>query len=233
MNIKISKKEHDYLLNDVPNRQFLFGSRLFETHTEKSDYDYLCIYDFSKLSDVPYSVISAYPNIHSFQYDDKENNKQYIWMSAEQFHFNLRSGDGTILSDVILFNNCDENDYNIVRTTKVIRAYCGVAKRDMKLHAKDPKKRFHARKSIYIANCLMDGEMPLKSTIQSFMIDDVGVKDICKSIDDSRSRINKISDDNLLPTYHINLTKNVGDLTIGESLVYKLVKSNNIKEFKY
>lgn len=47
MNIKITKEEHERLCR-VPYEEYLFGSRLFGTHTEKSDYDYIRVYNYNK-----------------------------------------------------------------------------------------------------------------------------------------------------------------------------------------
>lgn len=150
MNIKISKEEHERLCK-VPYEEYLFGSRLFGTHTKESDYDYIRVYNYE---DVFATKMIGLPNIHSFQVDLE--GVQYIWMTKEQFWGGLRSGDGTMQSDILMFGNHFNKDFalKICRSYNIVKAYLGVAKRDLKLH-KNEKKRFHAHRSIYIAQELM------------------------------------------------------------------------------
>src|SRR5690349_1612107 len=123
MNIKITKEQHERL-NTSRYIQYEFGSRLFGTNREDSDYDYMRVYDYDSVFGEKYK---GYPNIHSFQYDSAETNSQYIWVTQEQFYTNLMSGDGTIHSDILLFSKESEKIGDQVlkmcRTFKIIRAY--------------------------------------------------------------------------------------------------------------
>ena len=151
MNIKINKEEADYIFS-LNNKQYIFGSKLYGTSNDDSDTDILVIYEsFHKERDV------FYPNYHQFQYDDLENNKQYVFTSKEMFYKNLLSGDSTINSDIVLFNDnfIDIKDkLNICRTYKVIKAYIGFANRDIKNINKGKNKHFHIERSLYSAEKL-------------------------------------------------------------------------------
>lgn len=230
MNLKISKEHHERLSKYITNK-YLFGSRLFGTHHENSDYDYIAIYDYEKVFGITENKFGQYPNIHSLQFDDVENNTQYVWMSQKQFNKILHSGDGTMLSDVVLFNDVgmtDKEKLSLCRTYKIIKAYCGVAKRDIKLHPNSMKKRFHAVRSIYTATCLMDGVMPKKDTIQ-YIQKYIGVmaslNEISDLISEARMRSNKMLENGELSHYNIPTT--------GDDLLDVLLGTNNIGEFKY
>ena len=151
-------------------------------------------------------------------------------MTMEQFSKNLSSGDGTIMSDVILFGSLGESDEDklkLCRTYKIIKAYAGVAKRDLKLHPNSSKKRFHVMRSLYIANTLMDNEVPVKEEVQK-IVDDMDVVDnemLSKFIKETRERANKMLDDGELSHYNIDKT--------GDDLLDILLNTNNIGEFKY
>lgn len=222
MNVKITKEEHERLCRH-DFEEHLFGSRLFGTHTEDSDYDYIRIYEHTDVFQ-----ISGYnlPNIHSFQFDDKENNAQYVWMTKEQFWGNLYSGDGTMQSDVVMFGGkwMESEILTLCRTYKIIRAYCGVAKRDVTLHGKDIKKRFHAERSLYIAECLINNEVPNVETIQTFK-GLTGAVHIIENSKSLRATASSMYEKRSLHNYHIPLTS--------DTLLNKMLGANNIREFKY
>lgn len=230
MNLKIKKEEHERL-NQFRMAKYVFGSRLFGTENENSDTDYLCVYGFEGVFGIEEEKFSEYPNIHSFQYDDKENNTQYIWMTLKQFVQGKNSGDGTIITDVVLFseNNglTDKEKLDECRTYKIIKGYCGVAKRDIKLHPKSENKRFHAMRSIYIANCLMSNVVPSIEQIQYLKknIAYFNIEDIVLAITDARIRASKMLDDGELTHYNLPKTE--------DTLLDKFLGMNNIGEFKY
>lgn len=222
MNIKIKIEEHERLCSSDYD-EYLFGSRLFGTHTSKSDYDYLRVYKYESV----FNTFDYYlPNIHSFQYDDKENNTQYLWMTKQQFWKNLYSGDGTMQSDVILFDDKfnDEEAIRLCRTYKIIRAYCGVAKRDLKLHS-NRKKVFHVERSLYIAQCLIDGELPRLENIKIFSQRFGNVEELKRLEKKLRNIASKLYENKELHNY---LVPNTND-----ELLNKMLKANNIREFKY
>lgn len=221
MNIKITKEQHERLCGHKFT-QYLFGSRLFGTHTEESDYDYIRVYDYNDV----FGIKTYHPNIHSFQYDDTENNTQYIWMSKEQFHGCMLSGDGTMQTDILMFSGkfTIEEALNVCRTYKVIKAYCGVAKRDVKLHNTE-KKRFHAQRSIYIAKCLMKGGLPRLDYIRNIPNNLLSRKTLISLADETRKEANQMYMDGRLNNYYVPNTD--------DDLLNLMIGSNNIKEFKY
>lgn len=229
MNLKITKSEHERLLKGLITKH-IFGSRLFGTATDNSDTDYIALYDFEKVFGVKESQYQQYPNIHSFQFDDLENNEQYVWMTELQFTKGLLSGDGTMISDVILFStDIITNQYRLdaCRSYKIIKAYCGVAKRDLKLHPNVVKKRFHVMRSVYIANSLMSNIVPTVEHIQYIQenIERYSVMDMFRSVEDARRRANDMLDSGELKSYVIEDTS--------DKLLDKFLNMNNIGEFRY
>lgn len=220
MNIKITKKEHERLCQ-VSYEEYLFGSRLFGTHTEKSDYDYIRVYDYFDNFD---SKCDWLPNIHSFQVD--LDGVQYIWMTKEQFWRGLSSGDGTIQSDILMYSGKFDKEFalNMCSRYNVIKAYLGVGKRDLKLHNTD-KKRFHAHRSIYTAQQLLKGEVPTLEVIREIS-NNLGTKlelnNWCSSL---RKILNSRYDKGEIVRYHIESKR--------DTLLDKMERANNIKEFKY
>jgi hypothetical protein len=221
MNIKINKEQHERLCK-TNYYEYKFGSRLFGTNREDSDYDYMRIYNYK---DVFKEDFKGLPNIHSLQYDDSENNSQYIWVTQEQFWENLISGDGTIHSDILMFsenriNNCLE----ICRTFKIIRAYCGVSKRDLKLH-NSKNKLFHANRSLYIAECLIDNILPTKEKMQEIALNLENKEVLLQKEIRLRQKASDMYQNHLLHNYYIPETE--------DDLLNVLLSANNIREFKY
>jgi hypothetical protein len=222
MNVKITKEEHERLCRSQ-FIEYTFGSRLFKTHTTDSDLDLMRVYDYNTVfSHGDYHM----PNIHSFQYDDVENKTQYLWLTQRQFWQNLYSGDGTMQSDVVLFSGkWDEAEALLLcRTFKVIKAYCGVAKRDLKLH-KDPKKIFHAHRSLYIAKKLIEREMPCIEDIQDIKENPFEPETLQLMEKDFRAQAARLYESHGLHNYTIPVTI--------DSLLNKMLEANNIREFRY
>ena len=221
MNIKITKEQHERLCKSK-YVEYKFGSRLFGTNKEDSDYDYMRVYKYESVYNEHYKGL---PNIHSLQYDDYENNSQYIWATEQQFWCNLFSGDGTINSDILMFSNgADEEVLKVCRTFKIIRAYCGVSKRDLKLH-NSKNKLFHANRSLYIAESLINNVLPTKEKIQEIALN-LKNKDWClhKEIE-LRRKASDMYQNHLLHNYYIPETD--------DNLLNIILQANNTREFKY
>lgn len=220
MNIKITEQEHKKLLK-YETMSFLVGSHLYGTNTEDSDKDYLRFYR-PPLDWKDYGL----PNIHQFQYS--EQGIDHNWTTLKQFAENQKSGDSTINSDLIMFdsdfveNYTNEKRLSMVRTYKVIKAYIGFAKRDIK-----KGRLFHAHRSLYCAECLMDGGMPKKEVIQRLHKnqDQFDSDALTLMEKEFRQRANQMYDKGELSLYHIP--------TVKDPLLQKLLESNNVKEFKY
>lgn len=221
MNIKITKEQHERLCK-VNYHEYLFGSRLFGTHREESDYDYMRIYNYG---DVFGNEFKGLPNIHSLQFDNPENNSQYIWVTHEQFWGNLMSGDGTIHSDILMFSeNRTPNCLKLCRTFKIIRAYCGVAKRDLKLH-NSKNKLFHANRSLYIAECLIDNILPTKEKIQEIALKLENKELLLQKEVRLRQKASEMYQNHLLHNYYIPDTE--------DDLLNVILQANNLREFRY
>lgn len=167
MNIKITKEDHEFLMNIKVGKSYTIGSHLYGTVTENSDVDMLMFYDEERVD----YMLKFTPFFHQFQYDDEVNNIQYIWTSHRIFKLNQLSGDSTINSDVLMFSNIAEwngNKLNVlgsVKTYKVLKAYLGRAKRDLKeIHKKN--KLFHILRGIHTVTCIIiNNRIPIKSEI--------------------------------------------------------------------
>lgn len=230
MNLKISISEHKYLLNK-PHHKFLFGSRLHRIHKDDSDYDYICM-----VPDYALEFENIYceflPNVHSWQFDGKENNTQYVWMLESQFFKNLMSGDGNMLADVVILNKHFHDIFDHInvefytRTYKVIKGYLGVAKRDLKMHGHIDKKRFHAKRSLMMAKLLMDGITPNEQHIIDCYREPLEDKDTLLQLEvDYRNRLNEMLNNGDVDMYPKFIDPN--------PLLQTLINSNNIREFKY
>lgn len=163
MNFKITKESNDEL-SKIFTKEYPFGSRLHGVATEESDYDYIRIIPESFYD--RFTTKAKYlPNIHSFQYEDIENNTQYVYLTETQFYRNLFSGDGNMIADIVLLSNDFEDAMVLCRTYRIIKGFLGVAKRDLKLHGNIEKKRFQSSRCIYMARCLMYNIKPSVSDI--------------------------------------------------------------------
>jgi predicted nucleotidyltransferase len=227
MNIKITKEQYERLCN-LDYKEYLFGSQLHGIANKNSDYDYIRVIsdDFYQ----SFTSLAVYlPNIHSWQYDG-ENNTQYVWMTEKQFYHNLFSGDGNMISDVVLLSGEFENSLFLCQTYKIIKGYIGVAKRDLKLHGNNEKKRFHALRSLYMADELMDNELPTVEKIKLLYKNYSGVnlpskEYLVKKEQELRNRLNEMLDKGEIDMYPKFKEEN--------ELVQIMMNSNNIREFKY
>lgn len=225
MNIKITKEQHEYLCSLYYN-EYLFGSQLHGIATEESDYDYVRV-----ISDNFYNNFTTLgrrlPNIHSWQYDG-ENNTQYVWMTEQQFYHNLFSGDGNMVSDIVLLSGVwgYSESLFLCRTYKIIKGYLGVAKRDLKMHGDNEKKRFHAQRSIMMAEMLMNNKKPIVQDIIDLKKSGVRSKESLFALEsENRNILNSMLDSGDLEMYPNFKEEN--------SLVKTMLIANNTREFRY
>jgi len=227
MNIKITKEEFDYIRD---NATFVFdvvmGSRMYGTAKEGSDTDRLTVYKELFASDL------YYPNYHQLQYDDVENNIQYILSTDRQFYKNLFSGDSSINADVVLYHFgsiTDEEKLNVLRTFNIIKGYIGFAKRDLKQINKGKNKDFHIMRGLYCASELLDNRLPDIDVIKSFADESEHDCVMSKMVEEIlRKKCNDMFDKGELTMFP---KKPIFE--IPNSLELKIVEANNIKEFKY
>lgn len=224
MNIKITREQH-LKLEKLEYKEFLFGSQLHGIATKDSDYDYVRVIDDSFNEN--FTTLAEYlPNIHSYQYDG--DNEQFVWMTERQFYHNLFSGDGNMIADIVLLSGKFENPLFLCRTYKIIKAYIGVAKRDLKLHGDSEKKKFHALRSLRMAEKLMDGVLPTVENIQYWkeIYSPLPTKEkLVETEQFLRARLNS-----MLNHKTIDLYPNFKECV---DLLQLTADSNNIQQFKY
>lgn len=226
MNIKITKEQHNYLCT-LAYKEYLFGSQLHGIANEKSDFDYVRVIQDSFYE--KFETLAIYlPNIHSWQFDDE--GVQYIWMTESQFYRGLFSGDGNNLADIVLLSGEFENPLFLCRTYKIIKGFIGVAKRDLKLHGNLDKKKFHALRSMYMAEKLVHNEVPTVEGIQLLHENCSGFYLPSKEYLSNKEQElrNKLND--MLNKGEIDLYPK---FTESNELVQIIANSNNVKEFKY
>jgi hypothetical protein len=226
MNIKINKEQHERLCK-LDYEEYLFGSQLHGIANKDSDFDYVRV-----ISDAFYLSFISFarflPNIHSWQFDG--DGIQYVWMTEKQFFHNLFSGDGNMIADIVILSGKFENPLFLCRTYKIIKGYIGVAKRDLRLHGNNEKKRFHALRSLYMADELLDGELPTVEKIQMLHKNYSGVnlpskEYLVKKEQELRNRLNEMLNKGEIDFYP--------KFTEQDELAQIITSSNNIKEFKY
>ena len=224
MNFKINTTQHHYLCS-LKYKEYIFGSRLHGIATENSDSDYIRVIDDSFYDNFK-TEARFLPNIHSWQYDDSDNNTQYVWMTEKQFYHNLFSGDGNMIADVVLLSGEFDNSMFLCRTFKIIKSYLGVAKRDLKIHGNLVKKRFHAFRSIYMAKCLMDNRLPSVDGIKHLKTIELPTcEELFEQEKEQRGLLNNMFNNKLIPTYP--------EFKEDDSLAQIMLDCNNIGEFKY
>lgn len=227
MNIKITKDEFEFIKNNTTIfNEWVVGSKLYGTYSEDSDTDVLMVYESFFKSDL------YYPNYHQLQYDDIENNTQYIISTMNQFYKNLFSGDSTINADVILYyfkHLSDDEKLNTLRTFNIIKSFIGFAKRDLKNIDKGKNKLFHIERSLYFAHELLMNRLPDKDVIKSFSTS--SGSDIVR-LRNAESELRKICN-NMFDKGELTMYPKEPIISTSNSLESKIIEANNIKEFKY
>ena len=230
MNIKISKSDFIRLYTNRLS-EVIIGSKLYGVDDEDSDTDILVFVEFPRSWN-----LEGYPNYHQSHYDNIKNNTQYIFTDTAQFWMNQRSGDSTINSDVILFSDyidtslyTDKYKLALCRTQKVIKAYLGFAKRDIKMINDKRKKNkvFHATRSLYCADRLLDNELPTLKDIQDYSVmkNPYTVEELKDWEASLRLELRRLFDAKELKKYHVP--------RVPDTLYQQLLDANNITEFKY
>lgn len=227
MNLKITQEQHNYLAQNYDYKEYLFGSQLHGIANKESDFDYVRVipddfyFEFGSLA-------RFLPNIHSWQFDYGDT--QYVWMTEKQFYHNLFSGDGNMIADIVLLSGEFNDSLFLCRTYKIIKAYIGVAKRDLRLHGKSDKKKFHALRSMYMAESLIGNHIPTVEAIQLLHKNYGGC--YLPSLETLKNKEQTLRDklNNMLNKGEIDLYPK---FTEEASLVQLMSSSNNLKEFKY
>lgn len=228
MNIKINKDQAKRIIKYRVSEDIIFGSRLYGTDSEKSDVDIMILYDEKKL--FPNINLNFLPNIHQFQYDNIEKKSQIIFTYSDQFMRNLVSGDSTINADILMFSDkikitSPYKSLDVLFSYKIIKSYLGFVKRDLQ-KPNGKNKLFHAKRGVYIAECLLRKELPDLNTIKSFSTDErITIKDLKYREAQARIELNKLLHKKEINHYYIPENE--------DDLLNSLLKSNNVNEFKY
>jgi len=224
MNIHITKSQHEYLQKFVI-QTFKIGSHLYGTNNENSDLDLLCIYEPNK-SDL--YRINEFIITHQLQYKDVDNNIDYIYSTINQYHWNQRSGESTINSDVMLFSNYLLTDACF--TYKVIKGYLGMAKRDLKQYKEGTHKLIHTKRGLYCAEMLMMRQLPSLDVIRTFYNIDHDVNELIELEKKLRSKLTDMFNKDEIKMYYI---PEIYDEDNDEGVFQLLLNSKNTKEFRY
>ena len=148
MNIKLKNK---VLFDDLYNSSFIrieVGSSMYGLKHKKSDTDILCIYNTSKNE-----LNSVFKSFHQIQL--KKNNTDYLFTNIHNFISNSISGESTINFEVINSKKLINSPLNFLYENKkmfinykVLKAYTGFAKRDIKRINIDAKTDFEKNKKV-------------------------------------------------------------------------------------
>ncbi len=236
MNIKINKEEAEWLFK-LEYSRYIFGSYLYGTQKENSDQDILVIYNLPQDWECEHLLDRIH---HQFQWDDVENNIQYVFTYQNQYWNNLESGDSTINADILIFENTNyksqwkhvhyKETLNYCKTYNIIKAYLGFAKRDLKQYTKK-NKLFHAIRGLSTAYALMENRLITKQElidIKDLITTDSSIFDINILINlekELRKKLNDMYQKRKIKRYYIEES--------GDELLDKLLNSLNIDEFKY
>ena len=226
MNIKISSELHDQL-SAMEYKEYLYGSQLHGINNTTSDFDYIRVIS-NHFYDSFQTLAIFLPNIHSWQFEN-EKKTQFVWMTEKQFYHSLFSGDGNMIADVVLLSGEFENVLFLCRTYKIIKGYLGVAKRDLKMHGDMDKKKFHAIRSMFMAEKLMNNEVPSVQDIKTLYkntIHDLPSKEtLLLREQEMRNELNNMLNQKQITMYPF--------FDEPSELHRVLLNSNNLTEFRY
>jgi hypothetical protein len=255
MNIHIQKVAHDFLLQ-FHTHAYTIGSKLYGISNADSDSDKLCFFTPPASWQHHLGYVSL-PNTHQFQYKCKATNTDYIWTTPIQFWKNQQSGESTINTDLIIFNENFRADFNIhnplhyVYTYKVIKSYLGFAKRDLKQNKEGIHKIIHAERCLYMAEyILLEKNTPKLNELEFFLkhiITTIAEKDANSlkaqiiSLETKekilRLQLQELLQKNLIKNYITAELLPIGnikyDTQVEHELLITLINSNNLKEFRY
>ena len=159
MNIHFTNKNLKEQLDKSTIFKIEVGSGMYKLKTPESDTDILCIYLEGSLN-----LTSITQTHHQLQYNDNENNIDYIYTSLGQFVRNIISGDSTINYEVLqsseFINKCHNLWLFVNKLDKIniIKSYLGMAKRDVKMLKKElsHKKAYHIKRGILFAESILN-----------------------------------------------------------------------------
>lgn len=210
MNIHFTDKKLKKQLDQSTIFEIEVGSGMYGLKTPESDTDILCIYLEGSLN-----LTSITPNHHQLQYNDIDNNIDYIYTSLGQFIKNIISGDSTINYEVLQSHEFRKQfpdlyfHVNNLDKINTVKSYLGMAKRDIKSFKKEPsdKKAYHISRGILFANCIINN------------------KNIFEILEDTRTQLKEIRNDySDIDIYHLETVMN----SLRESIKDKQFKPSSL-----
>ena len=158
MNIHFTNKNLKEQLDKSTIFKIEVGSGMYKLKTPESDTDILCIYLEGSLN-----LTSITQTHHQLQYNDNENNIDYIYTSLGQFVRNIISGDSTINHEVLQsseFINKFHNYTLLILFLNFFRPFksFSCSSRDVKMLKKElsHKKAYHIKRGILFAESILN-----------------------------------------------------------------------------
>lgn len=233
MNKKIDKKFAKKLDENV-SEKFLIGSRLWGTNTEKSDYDYVAVYDHKTDNEI--DLLKVLHINHVFQYDSEINGKkeQTIYYERNQFFRSIIKGDSLVAFETLLIywqfllpNLKSDDIVKFSKSYKILKMLLGYTKRDLKNGKRYLK---FARKQLYIVEKLLKDELPSLSDISELMKYDVDDKTMLYGkMVVLRNTVREMYNNDELKLYGLDS----GFFKTNDDIVNNTIELANIKEFRY
>lgn len=229
MNIKINKKQYNNLLK-LKHWKLTIGSHFYGTNNDKSDKDYLIIY----IPTIKY-LLNPLDNHHQFQYDDEDNNIDYIFIDIKNFISNIISGDSTINYELLFSEELrNNNDLSFLYYKKeifysynILNSFCGLMKRDISDYKKSSNKERKNKKLKHIirANEFLTNNLSLEKSKLSIE----NINNLSKNNNIFKNKINLLLQNNLIDKF-IKFDKNINDYLINNltKLYVKYNKDVNI-----
>lgn len=137
-------------------------------------------------------------------------------------------GDGTIPLDIFIFSGVFDIKPEYLYTNKIVKAYLGVAKRDITQHKGNKKKFFNACRCFIIAHTIMTSQIPDKETVikdANFIFETLQPKDVLVKIDLLRKILTNLFNEDKIKNYYIHKSD--------DDLYNLLSDANNLKYIKY
>lgn len=243
MNIILNSQEFKWVKEYVL-KEITVGSHLYKTNTEDSDKDCIVVVGESfEYSRFPCHIYAPYIyNHHFFFYRDEDSKKDYIITTYKSLIRNTLEGDFIIFAEYLLLE--DERvleevwnfSYDLkskLRSYKVIKAFLGFAKRDIKAG-----RLWHGARCLYFAECLIkdiksevDYLAELKHSVESRIKKGEDVRgELLHKENKLRATLNKMLDSQEIEWYNLGNYKEDKGLS---SIDIKYLDALNTREFKY
>lgn len=237
MNIHFKNQELLKQLNKNVIFKIEVGSKFYNLKNESSDIDLFCIY-IDSLSNK--GTINCN---HHLQYNDVENNINYIFCTIEQFVANILNGDSTMnfeVSKTLEFKQAFNDLYLDLyfRNVFIVKSYLGLAKRDLKTirHKYNGKTASHFVRGLIFAEKTNNNEMVILNDDEINLLkqikEETKILEI-KELNDYENKMFELRNNleiNKIDIVRISeIEKEIGKINIKYSeLIYNEIDSKNI-----